>query len=86
MSKPEPLKHAATATPIVSPPKVDYATDLFRMLSTEDSKENDSKISAATEVLMGFQCMFLSLRFLLSNYCHFHAFLTPGFWCRFFII
>lgn len=81
MSKAEPVKHAATATPIVSPPKVDYATDLFRMLSMEDSRENDSKISAATDVPTGFRCMFLPLIFLLSTYCCFHAFLTPVFGC-----
>lgn len=86
ISKAEPVKQAATATPIVSPPRVDYATDLFRMLSVKDSRENDSEISAANGVSTGFQCMFLSLIFLLSNYCYFYAFLIPSFWGRFFII
>lgn len=55
ISKAEPVKQAATATPIVSPPRVDYATDLFRMLSVKDSRENDSEISAANGVSTGFQ-------------------------------
>ncbi|RVX08586.1 putative ADP-ribosylation factor GTPase-activating protein AGD5 [Vitis vinifera] len=59
ISKAEPVKQAATATPIVSPPRVDYATDLFRMLSVKDSRENDSEISAANGVSTGFQYLTL---------------------------
>ncbi|KAM5588383.1 ADP-ribosylation factor GTPase-activating protein AGD5-like [Rosa sericea] len=40
--KPEPASHRASATPISAPVKVDYATDLFNMLSMEDSRGSDS--------------------------------------------
>ncbi|XP_062017032.1 ADP-ribosylation factor GTPase-activating protein AGD5-like isoform X2 [Rosa rugosa] len=40
--KPEPASHRASATPISAPVKVDYATDLFNMLSMEESRGSDS--------------------------------------------
>ncbi|PRQ28772.1 putative Arf GTPase activating protein [Rosa chinensis] len=40
--KPEPTSHRASATPISAPVKVDYATDLFNMLSMEESRGSGS--------------------------------------------
>ncbi|XP_015886993.3 ADP-ribosylation factor GTPase-activating protein AGD5 isoform X2 [Ziziphus jujuba] len=46
VQKPKLASQPATATPIVSPPKVDYATELFNLLSLGDSGETDSRASA----------------------------------------
>lgn len=50
-------KQSADAHPVVSPPKVDFATDLFNMLSMEDSTdENGSEAASADDNLWaGFQ-------------------------------
>lgn len=60
MQKPwlESQTKTATANTVVSPPKVDYATELFNLLSTDDSRENDSATSALNNSLGGIQCMF----------------------------
>lgn len=47
-----------------TPPKVDYATDLFNMLSMDVPKENGSESASTTtddNLWAGFQCMFVSL-------------------------
>ncbi|XP_057963259.1 ADP-ribosylation factor GTPase-activating protein AGD5-like [Malania oleifera] len=55
-SKTEPVKPAANISSVVSPPKVDYATDLFNMLSMDDSRENGSETSSADDnAWAGFQ-------------------------------
>lgn len=41
----------------VSPPKVDYATDLFNMLSMDGSGENATGASGDDNTWAGFQCM-----------------------------
>lgn len=41
----------------VSPPKVDYATDLFNMLSMDGSGENTTGASGDDNTWAGFQCM-----------------------------
>ncbi|XVE51259.1 hypothetical protein DITRI_Ditri02bG0025600 [Diplodiscus trichospermus] len=46
VSKTEPIKRDVNTTASVAPPKVDYATELFNMLSMGDSRENDSNSSA----------------------------------------
>uniref|UniRef100_A0A5B6YID3 Putative ADP-ribosylation factor GTPase-activating protein AGD5 n=1 Tax=Davidia involucrata TaxID=16924 RepID=A0A5B6YID3_DAVIN len=48
-SKTELGKQGANAIPVVTPAKVDYATDLFNMLSMEDSRENNSKTSTTDD-------------------------------------
>ncbi|XP_038711227.1 ADP-ribosylation factor GTPase-activating protein AGD5-like isoform X3 [Tripterygium wilfordii] len=45
--KVESAKQEATTTTVVTPAKVDYATELFNLLSMENSIENTSKTSAA---------------------------------------
>lgn len=55
----------ATDTAQNTPPKVDYATDLFNLLSMDASNENGSKAAGATaddSSWAGFQCMLLSLQ------------------------
>lgn len=54
-----------TDTAQSTPPKVDYATDLFNLLSMDDTNENGSKAPGATADDInwaGFQCMFMSLK------------------------
>ncbi|XAR67530.1 hypothetical protein NMG60_11002312 [Bertholletia excelsa] len=52
----EPTKAAADPSPVVSPPKVDYATDLFNMLSMDGPSENGSgEASADDNNWAGFQ-------------------------------
>ncbi|XVF25885.1 hypothetical protein REPUB_Repub13aG0252500 [Reevesia pubescens] len=46
VSKAEAIKRDAITTASVAPPKVDYATELFNLLSVGDSRENDSNASA----------------------------------------
>ncbi|XP_073123355.1 ADP-ribosylation factor GTPase-activating protein AGD5-like isoform X1 [Henckelia pumila] len=48
----EPTKHV---TETVSPPKVDYATDLFNMLSLDGSVENSAGVSTDDNTWAGFQ-------------------------------
>ncbi|KAJ4981208.1 hypothetical protein NE237_032045 [Protea cynaroides] len=45
VSKSESTTQAANATAVVSPPKVDFAIDLFSMLSMDSSTENDTGTS-----------------------------------------
>lgn len=57
-------KQALDVAPCVSLPKVDYATDLFNMLSMDDGpSENGSETASASDdnSWAGFQCMFLTL-------------------------
>ncbi|KAK1582179.1 hypothetical protein Q3G72_012525 [Acer saccharum] len=53
----EASKQAVDANPVVSPPKVDFATDLFNMLSMDDSpNENGSEAASADDnIWAGFQ-------------------------------
>lgn len=63
MHKPEQadLRTGATAAaPIASPPKVDFATDLFNMLSMDGPSENGSDTCHDDNAWAGFQCMFYS--------------------------
>ncbi|KAF8409346.1 hypothetical protein HHK36_005421 [Tetracentron sinense] len=59
VQKPEPVMlqaESANPTAVVSPPKVDYATDLFNMLSMEGPNENGSETSFADDnAWAGFQ-------------------------------
>ncbi|XP_010520894.1 PREDICTED: probable ADP-ribosylation factor GTPase-activating protein AGD5 [Tarenaya hassleriana] len=45
----EAVKQAANAAPATDPPKVDYATDLFNMLSLDDTVENGSEATSADD-------------------------------------
>lgn len=53
------------------PPKVDYATDLFNMLSMDGPSENGSKETGATaddDNWAGFQCMsYVSVSFFIAE-------------------
>ncbi|KAK3188090.1 hypothetical protein Dsin_027651 [Dipteronia sinensis] len=42
-------------TPVVAQPKLDYATELFNLLSMDDSRGNDSKMSANENTWISFQ-------------------------------
>lgn len=61
---PQPQAEAsteATGSAQNSPPKVDFATDLFDMLSMDDPSEKGSEAAGATSDdnnWAGFQCMF----------------------------
>ena len=69
VTKADLAKQAATATPVVPPPKVDYATDLFNLLSMDDSGQNDSQTSPVGDTMWAsFQCMFLVIFFFKKNY------------------
>ena len=66
MQKPEPVVAPAEATklyvetaPVVIPPKFDYATDLFNMLSMDDGPSENGSGEASTDDnnWAGFQCM-----------------------------
>ncbi|MCI18451.1 ADP-ribosylation factor GTPase-activating protein AGD5-like, partial [Trifolium medium] len=46
--QPAETSKPATDTAQSTPPKVDYATDLFNMLSMDDQNENGSKAAGAT--------------------------------------
>ncbi|THG22943.1 hypothetical protein TEA_019560 [Camellia sinensis var. sinensis] len=53
---PESQKQAADSSPAVSPPKVDFATDLFDMLSMDGPSENGSEAASADDnAWAGFQ-------------------------------
>ena len=64
---PQPLAETskqATDTVKNTPPKVDYATYLFNMLSMDGPNENGSEAAGTTtddNHWAGFQCMFVSL-------------------------
>jgi hypothetical protein len=64
--KPAETSTSATDTAQSTPPEVDYATDLFNMLSMDEPNENGSKASGATAAddfnWAGFQCMSVSLK------------------------
>lgn len=64
--KAEPASQGAVATPIPTQVKVDYATDLFNMLSMEDSRGSDSMASANNITLASIYRMLL---YHLSNCC-----------------
>ncbi|XP_023900610.2 ADP-ribosylation factor GTPase-activating protein AGD5 isoform X1 [Quercus suber] len=49
VTKAELAKQAVTATPAVPPPKVDYATELFNLLSMGDSGQKGSETSAVDD-------------------------------------
>ncbi|THG22957.1 hypothetical protein TEA_019574 [Camellia sinensis var. sinensis] len=52
----ESAKQAADSSPAVSPPKVDFATDLFDMLSMDGPSENGSEAASADDnAWAGFQ-------------------------------
>ncbi|XP_052208159.1 ADP-ribosylation factor GTPase-activating protein AGD5 [Diospyros lotus] len=52
----ESTKQVADASPAVSPPKVDYATDLFNMLSIDGPSENGSEATSGDDnAWAGFQ-------------------------------
>ena len=58
----EAAKKVADAAPVVSPPKVDFATDLFDLLSMDGPTENGSEAAANDDnSWAGFQCMFSSV-------------------------
>lgn len=58
MPQAKSAKQAADSTPVVPLPKVDYATDLFNMLSLEDPTENGSEAASPDDnSWAGFQCM-----------------------------
>jgi stromal membrane-associated protein len=66
VTKAELAKQAAPATPAVPPPKVDYATELFNLLSIKDSGQNGSETSAADDnAWANFQCMFLDIMLVI---------------------
>jgi len=54
------MPSASNATPVTLSPKVDYATQLFRMLCVDDSTENDSS-SSDTNTWVDFDCTLLPL-------------------------
>lgn len=51
----ETTKQAADVASAVSPPKVDFATDLFNMLSVDSPSENGSEASSNDDAWAGFQ-------------------------------
>jgi stromal membrane-associated protein len=54
----EASKKVADAAPAVSAPKVDFATDLFNLLSMDGPSENGSEVASNDDnVWAGFQCM-----------------------------
>ena len=56
-----PSSAPVASPPAPTPPKVDYATDLFNMLSMDGSNENGSEAASADDNAdwAGFQCMYL---------------------------
>ena len=67
VTKAELAKQAVTATPAVPPPKVDYATELFNLLSMGDSGQKGSETSAANDnAWVSFQCKSLEIILLLE--------------------
>lgn len=60
MPQAEATKQASDAASTVSPPKVDYATDLFNILSMDGPSENGSGAASPDDnAWAGFQCMSL---------------------------
>lgn len=63
IQKTETAPHAEPSKKVpekVSPPKVDYATDLFNMLSMDGPGENASGAASGDDnTWAGFQCNFL---------------------------
>ena len=56
----EVTKQAADTAPAAIPPKVDFATDLFNMLSMDGPSENGLEAAPADDnSWAGFQCMSL---------------------------
>lgn len=60
----EPSESSKQSAKAVAP-EVDYATDLFNMLSMDGSSENAAGASGDDDAWAGFQCMCL-------NESHFH--------------
>lgn len=75
MGSSESTKQAVECSPAVSAPKVDFATDLFNMLSMDDGPSVNSSEAAAADdnAWAGFQCMSLFTSF--EQDCFF-------FWCE----
>lgn len=74
MQNPEPavpeaksVKPEAPTTSVVTQHKVDYATDLFNLLSMDGSRETDAKTSTDTNTWVNFECIFLSLMILINK-------------------
>lgn len=57
IQKTEPAESANQVHEIVPPTKVDYATDLFNILSMDDSGETATGASGDDNNWAGFQCM-----------------------------
>ncbi|XP_024019111.1 probable ADP-ribosylation factor GTPase-activating protein AGD5 [Morus notabilis] len=54
--QPEATEQVADTAPVATPPKVDYATDLFNMLSMDGPNENGSETASADDnAWAGFQ-------------------------------
>lgn len=54
----EATKQSSNSTPVAPPPKVDFATDLFDMLSMDGPSESGSEDTSPNDDLWaGFQCM-----------------------------
>lgn len=66
----EASKQPLDAASAVSPPKVDYATDLFNMLSLDAPTENGSGTASSDDnAWAGFQCMcLLTISFYLLGH------------------
>jgi hypothetical protein len=81
--QPAETSKPATDTAQSTPPKVDYATDLFNMLSMDDQNENGSKAAGATADDInwaGFQCMSVSLKKKHALHWHNNILLDILFW------
>lgn len=61
VSNAESIKQDVKTTSSAAPPKIDYATELFNLLSMGDSRENGSKTSAHDNFWAGLSCMFLAI-------------------------
>ena len=57
----ETKKPTVNVAPASDPPKVDFATDLFNMLSVDEPAANTSETAAPADdnLWAGFQCMYL---------------------------
>lgn len=64
MASSESTKQAVECSPAVSAPKVDFATDLFNMLSMDGPAVNSSEVASADDNgWAGFQCVSLVASF-----------------------
>lgn len=70
----ETAKQAVNIAPASDPPKVDFATDLFNMLSMDDQTANTSEATPADDnSWAGFQCMYLSSIYMIIVAHFFYA-------------